>query len=56
MKVDYSAYEGREVQGVPDKVLLRGEVIVDDQQYVGKVGQGRFTRREPGTARTPDGS
>ena len=56
MKVDYSAYEGREVQGVPDKVLLRGEVIVDDQQYVGKVGQGRFTKREPGTARTPDGS
>jgi len=53
MKVDYSAYEGREVMGVPDKVLLRGDVIVDDQKYVGNVKQGKFVRREPGTARSP---
>jgi dihydropyrimidinase len=55
MKVDYSAYEGREVTGIPDKVLLRGEVIVDDQQYVGNIKQGSFVKREPGSARTPEG-
>lgn len=55
MKVDYSAYEGREVTGIADKVLLRGQVIVDDQKHVGNVKQGTFVKREPGTARTPAG-
>ncbi len=54
MKVDYSAYEGREVTGLPDKVLLRGEVIVDDQKYVGNIKQGSFVKREPGSGRTPE--
>jgi dihydropyrimidinase len=56
MKVDYSAYEGREVKGVPDKVLLRGQLIVDDQAYVGNVKQGQFVKREAGSARTPEGN
>ncbi len=55
MKVDYSVYEGREVTGMPDKVLLRGDVIVDDQNYVGNIKQGSFVKREPGSARTPEG-
>jgi dihydropyrimidinase len=55
MKVDYSAYEGREVTGIADKVLLRGKVIVDDQKYVGNIKQGSFVKREPGSARTPEG-
>ena len=55
MKVDYSAYEGREVTGIPDKVLLRGDIIVDDQKYVGNIKQGSFVKREPGSARTPEG-
>ena len=55
MKVDYSAYEGREVTGIPDKVLLRGDIIVDDQNYVGNIKQGSFVKREPGSARTPEG-
>ncbi|MGH9391821.1 MAG: amidohydrolase family protein, partial [Vicinamibacteria bacterium] len=55
MKVDYSAYEGTEVTGVPDTVLLRGKVVVRDQNHVGSVTDGAFVRREPGTARTPDG-
>lgn len=54
MKADYSAYEGREVRGIPDKVLVRGKVIVEDQKYVGSLKHGRFTKREPGTARTPE--
>ena len=56
MKVDYSAYEGREVTGIPDKVLLRGKVIVDDQQHVGSIKDGTFVKREPGSARTPEGT
>lgn len=52
MKVDYNPYEGREVTGVPAKVLLRGQVVVEDQKFTGKVGQGKFIAREPGTART----
>ena len=55
MKVDYSAYEGREVQGIPDKVLIRGEVVVDDQKHVGSVKHGKFITREPGSARSLDG-
>ena len=56
MKVDYSAYEGREVKGIPDKVLLRGQVIVDDQNYVGNVKGGQFVKREAGSARSPEGN
>ena len=56
MKVDYSAYEGREVTGIPDKVLLRGKVIVDDQKHVGSIKEGAFVKREPGSARTPEGT
>ena len=52
MNVDYNPYEGREVTGVPQQVLLRGQVVVKDQKFVGKVGQGKFIAREPGTART----
>jgi dihydropyrimidinase len=55
MKVDYSAYEGVEVTGVPDTVLLRGKVVVKDQKYVGSTKEGKFLAREAGTARTPDG-
>ena len=56
MKVDYSVYEGREVTGIPDKVLLRGKVIVDDQKHVGSIKEGTFVKREPGAARTPEGT
>jgi dihydropyrimidinase len=45
MRVDYSPYEGREVEGAPVSVLSRGEVIVEDGQFVGRRGRGRFLRR-----------
>lgn len=51
MNVDYNPYEGRQVTGIPEKVLLRGRVVVESQKFVGKVGQGKFIAREPGTAR-----
>ena len=46
MNVDYSCYEGMEVQGHSDIVLSRGRVIVEDGEYRGSKGHGRFLRRE----------
>ena len=46
MNVDYSVYEGVEVAGRVDKVLLRGKVIVDGASYTGTVGDGSFLKRD----------
>lgn len=43
--VDYCAYEGKQLVGMPDTVLLRGKVIVESGQYVGQVGDGQFIPR-----------
>jgi len=45
-RVDYCPYEGRTVQGYPRTVLLRGQVIVEDGQFVGRTGQGRLVPRQ----------
>ena len=45
MDVDYSCYEGREVQGRSDIVLSRGAVIVRDGQFTGRKGAGKFVKR-----------
>jgi dihydropyrimidinase len=42
---DYNPYEGWTTLGAPEKVMLRGEVIVDDGRFVGRRGQGRFVPR-----------
>jgi dihydropyrimidinase len=47
MDVDYSCYEGREVQGRSDIVLSRGSVIVRDGEFTGTKGAGRFVKRAP---------
>ena len=47
MDVDYSCYEGREVQGGADVVISRGKVIVDHGKWLGSAGHGKFLRREP---------
>jgi dihydropyrimidinase len=44
-KTDYNLYEGTEVVGDVDTVLLRGEVIVDGGELVGKPGYGEFVPR-----------
>ncbi|MCA9607177.1 MAG: dihydropyrimidinase, partial [Myxococcales bacterium] len=44
MNVDYSAYEGREVQGWTQTVLSRGRVIVRDGSLTTK-GGGQFVKR-----------
>jgi dihydropyrimidinase len=45
MNMDYSAWEGFEIDGHVDTVLSRGRVIVDDNQYVGAKGDGKFIKR-----------
>jgi dihydropyrimidinase len=45
--VDYTPYEGWEVQGYPATVLSRGEVIVRDGKFVGNRGRGEFLKTEP---------
>ncbi len=45
-RVDYTPYEGIEVQGVPETVLLRGRVIVRAGEYVGGKGGGQYLFRK----------
>ncbi len=45
MQVDYSAYEGWTVKGVTEVVLSRGNVIVENGEWKGKAGAGRFIKR-----------
>jgi dihydropyrimidinase len=45
MRVDYSAYEGRKVRGVAETVFSRGNVIVENGEFKGKPGSGRFLKR-----------
>jgi dihydropyrimidinase len=44
-KSDYNLYEGTEVVGDVETVLLRGQVIVDGGELVGKPGVGEFVPR-----------
>ena len=46
MRTDYSAYEGREVQGKVETVLLRGKVAVEQEKCWLEAGYGQFIRRE----------
>jgi dihydropyrimidinase len=45
MNMDHSSWEGFEIDGHVDTVMARGKVIVDDGQYLGSKGDGRFVRR-----------
>ena len=44
-KCDYNLFEGTEVTGAPELVLLRGMVIVDGDEFFGKPGAGEFVKR-----------
>jgi dihydropyrimidinase len=44
-RVDYNLYEGTEVTGSPEVVLLRGNVIVDGDELVASPGIGQFIKR-----------
>ena len=43
---DYSIWEGWEVSGWPATTILRGKVVVDDGQFHGKLGDGKFIPRK----------
>ena len=45
MRVDYSAYEGKEITGKVETVLSRGRVVIDGDKYLGKMGDGVYLRR-----------
>jgi dihydropyrimidinase len=41
LDTDYNPYEGKVVRGAPDVVMLRGEVMVRNGQFIGTPGRGR---------------
>jgi len=47
-RTDYNLYEGWKLKGYPEKVFLRGNLIVDGDVWLGKAGMGQFLKREPG--------
>lgn len=47
-RTDYNLYEGWELTGMPEKVFLRGKLIVDGDQWLGKAGEGQFLKRKEG--------
>ncbi|MCA9232617.1 MAG: dihydropyrimidinase [Planctomycetales bacterium] len=47
MNVDYSAFEGWEIEGRPSTVIVRGAVQARDGKFVGELGRGKLLTREP---------
>jgi dihydropyrimidinase len=46
-RTDYNLYEGWELTGYPEKVFLRGHLIVDGQRWLGGPGTGQYIYRQP---------
>ncbi len=46
-RTDYNLYEGWKLKGCLDKLFLRGQLIVDGTQWLGKAGMGKYQRRSP---------
>ncbi|WHY88867.1 dihydropyrimidinase [Neobacillus novalis] len=53
MAVDYNAFEGMQVTGEPISVLVRGEYVVREKQFVGKPGSGQYLKRAKYRTNTP---
>ncbi len=47
-RTDYNLYEGWELVGYPEKVFLRGKLIVDGDTWLGRSGGGKFLKRDEG--------
>ncbi|WP_088042614.1 dihydropyrimidinase [Bacillus sp. EAC] len=45
MAVDYNAFEGMNVTGEPVSVLVRGEFVIRNKQFVGDPGSGQYLKR-----------
>lgn len=46
-RTDYNLFENWELVGYPEKVFLRGKLIVDGEQWLGEPGGGRYLHRVP---------
>jgi len=44
-RTDYNLYENWEVVGFPEKVYLRGQLIVDGSRWLGRAGMGKYLSR-----------
>lgn len=47
-RTDYNLFEGWEITGFPEKVFLRGNLVVDQGNWQGKPGMGQFVKRSTG--------
>jgi dihydropyrimidinase len=47
-RTDYNLFEGWELTGFPEKVFLRGRLIVDGQRWLGQPGMGQYLHRQAG--------
>ncbi len=47
-RTDYNLFEGWELVGYPEKVFLRGSLIVDQGRWLGKAGMGQYLQRSTG--------
>jgi dihydropyrimidinase len=51
MNVDYTPWEGCELTGMPWAVYSRGRKVAEwdgkQMQFVGKIGAGKFVKRQP---------
>jgi len=47
-RTDYNLFEGWQLTGYPEKVYLRGNLIVDGDHWLGSAGAGTFLFRNPG--------
>jgi dihydropyrimidinase len=43
--VDYNVFEGTTVRGAPEVVLVRGQVVIENDELVADPGHGRFLSR-----------
>ncbi len=47
-RTDYNLFEGWKLKGYPEKVFLRGKLLVDGDHWMGQAGMGKFLHRQPG--------
>lgn len=45
MNVDYSMFEGIDAAGKAEIVISNGEIIIENDQFIGKAGRGNFVKR-----------
>ena len=47
-RTDHNLYEGWQMVGGPERVYLRGELIVEGDRWLGRPGGGKFLQRQQG--------